>query len=214
MSHLPCLPMCFALSVLFCETMLVHGLSPHQSIQVHLQAPDARNCMVNATSHSQWHTYCSLIFPHLHAWSLLWVLCCKGHGPSHSGIPAAWAAFLTAANPGMRGPRTGSTMQSESRALPVSLAEPWRMPATCTVMELSRGELPDLERDTRSNAACFWNGRSSEVSFRSYYQIHTNTPSSPSKVTSVEIIAPTQRSRRKTCSGCSVVPEVRLTSAS
>lgn len=38
--------------------------------------------------------------------------------------PAAFAALLTAANPGIRGPLTGSTMQSESRALPVVLAQP------------------------------------------------------------------------------------------
>ena len=45
--------------------------------------------------------------------------------------PASLAAFFTAAKPGMRGPLTGSMMQSESRALPVALAHPWRMPATC-----------------------------------------------------------------------------------
>ena len=45
--------------------------------------------------------------------------------------PASLAAFFTAAKPGIRGPLTGSMMQSESRALPVALAHPWRMPATC-----------------------------------------------------------------------------------
>ncbi len=50
----------------------------------------------------------------------------KGH------TPASLAACLTAAKPGMSGPRTGSTMQSESSALPVSSASPSRMPATCT----------------------------------------------------------------------------------
>lgn len=34
--------------------------------------------------------------------------------------------------PGMRGPRTGSTMTSESSALPSSAALPWQMAATCS----------------------------------------------------------------------------------
>ena len=46
--------------------------------------------------------------------------------------PSALAAALTAAKPGMSGPRTGSTRQSESRARPVSSALPPRMPATYT----------------------------------------------------------------------------------
>jgi hypothetical protein len=47
------------------------------------------------------------------------------------GIPAAFAAALTAAKPGMRGPLTGSMMTSESRDWPTSAASPVRMPATC-----------------------------------------------------------------------------------
>ena len=45
--------------------------------------------------------------------------------------PAAFAAALTAAKPGMRGPLTGSMMTSESRDRPTRAALPVRMPATC-----------------------------------------------------------------------------------
>ena len=41
--------------------------------------------------------------------------------------------------PGMRGPRTGSTMTSESSALPSSAALPWQMAATCTLARASTG---------------------------------------------------------------------------
>ncbi len=47
------------------------------------------------------------------------------------GIPAAFAAALTAAKPGIRGPLTGSMMTSESKDWPTSAASPVRMPATC-----------------------------------------------------------------------------------
>mmetsp|Transcript_6332 Transcript_6332/g.13997 ORF Transcript_6332/g.13997 Transcript_6332/m.13997 type:complete len:221 (+) Transcript_6332:467-1129(+) len=44
--------------------------------------------------------------------------------------PAALAASLTAIMPGMRGPRTGSMMTSESRDCPMSLMSPVKIPVT------------------------------------------------------------------------------------
>lgn len=61
------------------------------------------------------------------------VHCKKGcmSNMSKESSPAALAAALTAAKPGMSGPRTGSMMISESRDLPTRAASPVRMPAIC-----------------------------------------------------------------------------------
>ena len=53
-------------------------------------------------------------------------------------MPAARAARLTAAKPGISGPRTGSMMASESSARPTIVASPPRMPATCGTGQLQR----------------------------------------------------------------------------
>jgi hypothetical protein len=50
--------------------------------------------------------------------------------------PAAPAAALTAANPGISGPRAPSTTVSSPNALPRRATSPRRMPATCTTVNL------------------------------------------------------------------------------
>ena len=46
--------------------------------------------------------------------------------------PAAFAAALTAIIPGIRGPRTGSMITSESNDDPMRGTSPVKMPATCS----------------------------------------------------------------------------------
>lgn len=52
--------------------------------------------------------------------------------------PASRAARLTAQKPGISGPRTGSTMASEFRDAPRSLASPPRMAATYTTQDFRK----------------------------------------------------------------------------
>ena len=62
---------------------------------------------------------------------MLWLNSVQLPTPQQPHTPAALAASLTAMSPGIKGPLTGSTMISESRAWPSNCESPFRMPATC-----------------------------------------------------------------------------------